>query len=253
MKQTAEKNDVSPQEWADKTVVRFEEAWRLLDMPDAAITDYTQAMNLLEVDVDLYRARAEVFREIMTEDAADESSKHDVGGDIIPKLVTQGRAHVYDYTTNVVPGVVGREEHYWRDVGTLDSYYDAHMDLVARMPVFNLYNDEWPIFTRTLTEPPAKIGDGDSGPSEPVADQGDPRTRFSNLVDVLGVAGSVEDHHGDFVDFLANGLAHLFEVVANGRIDVDRARCLFTNGDLVHVHQTSRGVHRPARRQGNHR
>jgi glucose-1-phosphate adenylyltransferase len=73
---------------------------------------------------------------------------------------------VYDYTTNVVPGVVGREEHYWRDVGTLDSYYEAHMDLVARMPVFNLYNDEWPIFTRTVTEPPAKIGEGDTGQSQ---------------------------------------------------------------------------------------
>ncbi len=58
-----------------------------------------------------------------------------------------------------------REDHYWRDVGTLDSYFDAHMDLVARLPAFDLYNDDWPIFTRTLTEPPAKISDGDSGPS----------------------------------------------------------------------------------------
>jgi len=108
---------------------------------------------------------AAVFREIMTQDAADDDSKHDVGGDIIPKLVAQGRAHVYDYTTNVVPGETSREDHYWRDVGTLDSYFDAHMDLVARMPAFDLYNDDWPIFTRTLTEPPAKISDGDSGPS----------------------------------------------------------------------------------------
>jgi len=108
---------------------------------------------------------AEVFREIMTEDAADATSKHDVGGDIIPKLVEQGRAHVYDYTTNVVPGETGVEDHYWRDVGTLDSYFDAHMDLVARMPAFDLYNESWPIFTRTMTEPPAKISDGDSGPS----------------------------------------------------------------------------------------
>ena len=108
---------------------------------------------------------AEVFREVMTQDAEDDSSNHDVGGDIIPKLVGQGRAHVYDYTTNVVPGESGHEVHYWRDVGTLDSYFDAHMDLVARLPAFSLYNDEWPIFTRTLTEPPAKIVEGDSGPS----------------------------------------------------------------------------------------
>ena len=55
---------------------------------------------------------------------------------------------------------------YWRDVGTLDSYYDAHMDLVAPLPAFSLYNDQWPIFTRGLTEPPAKISDGPDGPSE---------------------------------------------------------------------------------------
>ena len=107
---------------------------------------------------------ADVFRQIMTEDAADENSKHDVGGDIIPKLVERGQAHVYDYTTNVVPGEEGRD-HYWRDVGTLDSYFDAHMDLVARMPVFDLYNASWPIFTRSRTEPPAKISDGDNGPT----------------------------------------------------------------------------------------
>ncbi len=106
---------------------------------------------------------AEVFREIMTEDAADEDSNHDVGGDIIPKLVARGQAQVYDYTTNVVPGESGREDHYWRDVGTLDSYFDAHMDLVARLPVFDLYNSSWPIYTRSQTEPPAKISDGDNG------------------------------------------------------------------------------------------
>jgi glucose-1-phosphate adenylyltransferase len=102
----------------------------------------------------------------MTSDAADDTSHHDVGGDNSPKLVDQGRAHVYDYTTNVVPGESGLEDHYWRDVGTLDSYFDAHMDLVARLPAFDLYNHEWPIFTRTLTDPPAKITDGDSGPSQ---------------------------------------------------------------------------------------
>lgn len=87
-----------------------------------------------------------------------------MGGDIIPKLVSQGLAHVYDYTTNEVPGEEG-QDHYWRDVGTLDSYYDAHMDLVAPLPKFSLYNDEWPIYTRGMTEPPAKVSDGPSGQS----------------------------------------------------------------------------------------
>lgn len=112
-----------------------------------------------------YIFSAEAFRDIMTTDAADAGSRHDVGGDIIPALVGRGDAHVYDYTTNVVPGEVSGEDHYWRDVGTLDSYFDAHMDLVAPMPAFSLYNDQWPIYTRGITEPPAKITDGREGPS----------------------------------------------------------------------------------------
>ncbi|MCP3987772.1 MAG: glucose-1-phosphate adenylyltransferase [Actinomycetia bacterium] len=107
-----------------------------------------------------------VFRDIMDADSEDPESNHDLGGDIIPKLVASGDAHVYDYTRNIVPGDTGSDNHYWRDVGTLDSYFDAHMDLVAPLPAFSLYNHQWPIFTRGLTEPPAKIANGPSGPSE---------------------------------------------------------------------------------------
>jgi glucose-1-phosphate adenylyltransferase len=108
----------------------------------------------------------EVFRDVVGRDAADLTSNHDVGGDIIPRLVNEGVAHVYDYQDNVVPGEPPGGQHYWRDVGTLDSYFDAHMDLVAPMPAFSLYNDQWPIFTRGLTEPPAKIANGPDGPSQ---------------------------------------------------------------------------------------
>ena len=60
---------------------------------------------------------------------------------------TAGEAHVYDFADNQVPGATDRDRGYWRDVGTLDSYYDANMDLVSVHPVFNLYNREWPIYT----------------------------------------------------------------------------------------------------------
>ena len=113
-----------------------------------------------------YIFEVDVFREIMEADSADPNSNHDLGGNIIPKLVASGDAHVYDYTRNIVPGPTGSDNHYWRDVGTLDSYFDAHMDLVAPLPAFNLYNHQWPIFTRGLTEPPAKIANGPSGPSQ---------------------------------------------------------------------------------------
>ena len=90
-------------------------------------------------------------------DAQDESSRHDMGGDIIPMLVAEKRAAVYDFKRNVVPGATVRDRDYWRDVGTLDSYHEAHLDLVAVEPVFNLYNTEWPIFTSHPQLPGAKF------------------------------------------------------------------------------------------------
>jgi len=93
----------------------------------------------------------------VTKDAADESSKHDLGGSIIPMLVEAGEADVYDFADNEVPGATGRDRGYWRDVGTLDAYFDAHMDLVSVHPVFNLYNYEWPIYTMQRPYPPAKF------------------------------------------------------------------------------------------------
>ena len=84
----------------------------------------------------------------------------DLGGDVIPALTDAGVAHVYDFSTNVVPGQDERERGYWRDVGTIDAYYDANMDLIAPHPVFNLYNDKWPVFTYRGAEPPAKVSRG---------------------------------------------------------------------------------------------
>ena len=90
-------------------------------------------------------------------DAKNEDSKHDMGGDIVPMLTGQGAAQVYDFRSNVVPGEAAGAEHYWRDVGTIDSYFDAHMDLCATVPAFNLYNARWPILTHIPSRPPAKF------------------------------------------------------------------------------------------------
>jgi glucose-1-phosphate adenylyltransferase len=90
-------------------------------------------------------------------DAHDDGSNHDLGGDIIPMLVEIGAACVYDFSRNDVPGATEREHAYWRDVGTLDAYYDAHMDLVSTSPVFNLYNGDWPIHSWPEPLPPAKF------------------------------------------------------------------------------------------------
>ncbi len=104
-----------------------------------------------------YIFTAEALREAVAIDAQDEASNHDMGGNIIPMMVQKGDARVYDFATNLVPGQTDRERGYWRDVGTLDSYFAANMDLISVDPVFDLYNDEWPIYTYQPPLPPAKF------------------------------------------------------------------------------------------------
>ncbi len=105
-----------------------------------------------------YVFTADRLVEAVTRDADDGGSSHDMGGDIVPAFVADGEAAVYDFRSNDVPGSTARDRDYWRDVGTLDSYYDAHMDLISVHPVFSLYNAAWPIFTNTSASlPPAKF------------------------------------------------------------------------------------------------
>jgi glucose-1-phosphate adenylyltransferase len=99
----------------------------------------------------------DTLRRAVSEDANDDSSNHDLGGNIIPMLVERNEAYVYDFSDNDVPGSTERDRDYWRDVGTLDSYYEAHMDLISVDPIFNLYNRDWPIYTWNEPLPPAKF------------------------------------------------------------------------------------------------
>ncbi|MGW0519106.1 MULTISPECIES: glucose-1-phosphate adenylyltransferase [unclassified Crossiella] len=107
-----------------------------------------------------YIFRTETLLEALRQDSANPDSDHDMGGDIIPMLVERDQAAVYDFADNNVPGATDRDRGYWRDVGTLDAYYDAHMDLVSIHPVFNLYNQAWPIRTATPPLAPAKFVQG---------------------------------------------------------------------------------------------
>ncbi len=100
---------------------------------------------------------AKYLEEILREDQEAEDTKHDVGGNLIPMAVDMGRAHVYDFADNHVPGSLDRDRGYWRDVGTLDAYFEAHMDLTQPEPIFNLYNHRWPLYTYHRTSPPAKV------------------------------------------------------------------------------------------------
>jgi glucose-1-phosphate adenylyltransferase len=107
-----------------------------------------------------YVFTTEALLEALRGDAEDGDSDHDMGGDIIPRMVRAGDAAVYDFAENDVPGATERDAGYWRDVGTIDAYYEAHTDLVSVHPIFNLYNDRWPIRTATPPLPPAKFVEG---------------------------------------------------------------------------------------------
>ncbi len=108
-----------------------------------------------------YVFNADALVEALHRDAERLETKHDMGGDIVPYFVDRGEAFVYDFTTNDIPGATERDRTYWRDVGTIESYYDAHMDLISPLPVFNLYNMRWPIYTQQNIAPPAKFVRGE--------------------------------------------------------------------------------------------
>ncbi|MGH2970010.1 MAG: glucose-1-phosphate adenylyltransferase [Solirubrobacteraceae bacterium] len=123
-----------------------EDAIGLADAPDQVFASMGNYVFTTDALIDAVSADAETG-----------ASSHDMGGNIVPMLVESGSAHVYDFSRNDVPGATDRDRGYWRDVGTLDAFYDAHMDLISVHPVFNLYNHEWPIHTWLDPLPPAKF------------------------------------------------------------------------------------------------
>ncbi len=105
-----------------------------------------------------YLFNNEVLIEALNADAADETSKHDFGHNILPALIKSQRVYGYDFRKNRVPiPSKGEEPSYWRDLGTLDAYYEASMDLCSIDPSFNLYNRSWPLRTVGYADPPAKF------------------------------------------------------------------------------------------------
>jgi glucose-1-phosphate adenylyltransferase len=91
------------------------------------------------------------------DDAAKEASSHDFGRDILPALVADSEVFAYDFSENKIPGEPPENAGYWRDVGSIDAYYEANMDLRAVSPALNLYNREWPLRTSGFPDPPAKF------------------------------------------------------------------------------------------------
>ena len=105
-----------------------------------------------------YIFNTDVVMSELNRDAGAEESKHDFGHDILPRMVRNGQpVYAYDFATNRVPGEDEHGTGYWRDVGTVEAYWQAQMDLIEIHPHFNLYNDRWPIRTGITHAPPAKF------------------------------------------------------------------------------------------------
>jgi glucose-1-phosphate adenylyltransferase len=137
-----------------------------LEKPDAPPGLRDDAEHVL-ASMGNYVFTASTLIEAVTTDAEDERSRHDVGGNIVPMLVERGDAAFYDFAENRVPGANEADRGYWRDVGEIDAYYEAHMDLISPVPAFNLYNREWPIYSWHPPLPPAKfVVDGQAGRAE---------------------------------------------------------------------------------------
>ncbi len=134
-----------------------------------------------------YVFTADALVDALRRDAADDESRHDMGGDIIPMLVGDNEAAVYDFKRNDVRGSTDRDRDYWRDVGTLSSYHEAHLDLVAVEPPFNLYNTNWPIFTSHPQLPGAKFVESASADDSIVA--------AGSIVSGASISSSVLGHN----------------------------------------------------------
>ena len=135
-----------------------------------------------------YVVNADALVAAVTADAVNPTSGHDMGGDLVPAFVKRGEAGVYDFIRNDVPGSTDRDRDYWRDVGTIDSYYAANRDLISIEPVFNVYNSQWPLHTGYTGLPPSKFVH--AGPDR-IGYAADSLVSPGVIVSGAGVSGSV--------------------------------------------------------------
>jgi glucose-1-phosphate adenylyltransferase len=142
-------------------VMQVDENWRIIGFQEKPKnpTPIPGQPDLALVSMGNYIFTSQVLIDMLKKDAADEDSQHDFGKNILPTMLAAGRPlYAYDFRRNRIPGSNNQErDSYWRDVGTLDAYYEASMDLRAIEPLLDLYNHEWPIRSSPMNYPPAKF------------------------------------------------------------------------------------------------
>lgn len=140
-------------------IVTADDRWNMVNFqekpskPESMPGDTTHAL----CSMGIYIFKAGILSETVREDTKNEESAHDFGKNIIPSLFKKAKVMVYNFFDNRVPGMTPSERGYWRDVGSIDQYWQSSMDLVSVTPVFNLYNNKWPIHTARDSNPPAKF------------------------------------------------------------------------------------------------
>lgn len=159
---TVATTQVAPEEASRFGIVEMDERYRIVGFEEKPQHGNPKRSffnaETCSASMGIYLFSTPVLLEALQEDAEDETSSHDFGHDILPKLAGRRRVVAYDFMDENKKDV-----RYWRDVGTLDAYYEANMDLVAVSPVFNLYDQKWPIRTAPPRLPPAKFVFADEG------------------------------------------------------------------------------------------
>jgi glucose-1-phosphate adenylyltransferase len=170
---------------------------------------YQERDDIALASMGIYIFKTEVLNHVLNEDAARPTS-HDFGKDILPALVKHGKVCAYIFEDENK-----KEAQYWRDVGTIESYWEANMDLVAVDPQFNLYDREWPMHARITTSPPAKFVFNEPG------------ERFGAAVDSIVSSGCIIS--GGMVtrsvlspDVRVNSYAHIDESILFGGVTIGR-------------------------------
>lgn len=151
--------EVSPKEAAQRFgVIETDEHWRIIGFEEKPVNPKRSRANPERVNASMgvYIFNTQLLIPILIADAEDTKSSHDFGRDIIPRIIPKYRLYAYNFIDENRTDAL-----YWRDVGTLDAYYEANMDLVAVSPIFNLYDKQWPLRTWQQQYPPAKFVFGD--------------------------------------------------------------------------------------------
>ncbi len=147
--------ETTPEEAAGRFgVIETDEHWRIIGFEEKPANPKRSRANPAKANASMgvYVFNTQLLIPILIADAEDPQSSHDFGRDILPRIISKYRVYAYNFVDENMIG-----EQYWRDVGTIDAYYEANMDLVSVSPVFNLYDKNWPLRTWQQQYPPAKF------------------------------------------------------------------------------------------------